>query len=169
MNSNLIEAVLKDYVFIDANYEPHYDSDQMYVDYPCVFATVRFMLMATSLLTTLADRIRKDMGFAPVNPMDEYTDKTCDDDAWYEFYYGINAVGAGVGDSCIEVVVCNASSPDDGSSYYIHLSDSEREEMYERINEQCIEIYGKSNKQLLTESYKAMQEDGADSELFPAT
>lgn len=79
----LLEAVLKDHVFIDFGAEIHYGDDQMYLDYPCRFATVGFELMATSLLSGIADRIRKDKGYRPMHPMDEYTDDTCDQDGWY--------------------------------------------------------------------------------------
>ena len=64
----LIEGVLKDHVFIDFGSEIMYGDDQMYLDYPCRFATVGFELMATSLLGEIADRIRKDRGYKPMHP-----------------------------------------------------------------------------------------------------
>ena len=76
----LTEGFVKDEVFIDFGAEIMFGSDQCYIDYPCRFPTVEFQLMATNGLSQIADRIRKDMGFKPMHPMDEYTDDTCDTD-----------------------------------------------------------------------------------------
>ena len=69
---SLIERFLKDEMFIDFGAEVLYGDDQMYLDYPRRFATVSFQLMSTSGLCQIADRIRKDLGFVPMHPMDEY-------------------------------------------------------------------------------------------------
>ena len=99
----------------------------MYVDYPCRFATVEFQLMATSGLSQIADRIRKDAGFRPMHPMDEYTDETCDNEGFYDFYIGLNDAGEIKVDSCIEFVVVNSDSPDNEEHYSIDLNESEQE------------------------------------------
>ena len=83
---NLLEAYMKDEVFVDFGSEPMFGSDQAYISYPIRFATVEFQLMATNGLTQIADRIRKDMGMRPMHPMDEYTDDTCDNEGWYQQY-----------------------------------------------------------------------------------
>lgn len=74
----LTEGFVKDELFIDFGAEVMYGDDQVYIDYPCRFATVQFQLMATNGLTQIADRIRKDAEYKPMHPMDEYTDETCD-------------------------------------------------------------------------------------------
>lgn len=158
----MFDEILKDNVFIDFGLDPVYGSDQMDVDYPCRFATVQFQLMNTSLLSTIADRIRKDLGFTPMAPMDEYTDETCDNDGWYDFYYGINALGAGIGDSCITFIVVNSDSPDNEEVYTIDLSDTERDAMYERVDEQCRKYLGKGCRDLLDEADRRMQEEMDD-------
>jgi len=106
----LTEGFVKDAVFIDFGAEVLYGSDQCYVSYPCRFPTVSFQLMATNGLSQIADRIRKDMGFKPMHPMDEYTDATCDNDGWYDFYIGINGYAENQMDSGIEFVVINSDS-----------------------------------------------------------
>lgn len=159
---NLLEGFLKDGVFIDAETGPLFGSDQMDVYYPCRFGTVTFQLIATSFLSTLADRIRKDMGFAPMNPMDEYTGETCDQNGWYDFYYGINCLGAGIGDSCITFIVCNSESPDNEETYFIDLTAEEREAMYQRMDEQYCEHFGIGCKDLLDEADRKMREEYAD-------
>lgn len=76
----MLEAILKDHVFIDFDVEVLFGSDQVYVDYPCRFATVEFQLTDTNLLSGIVDRIRKEQGFIPFHPIDEYTDEMCDQD-----------------------------------------------------------------------------------------
>ena len=90
---SMFEAIVKDNVFIDFGSEVLYDSDQMYLDHPVRFATVGFQLMSTGLLCSLTDRIRKDAGFTPLHPIDEYSDEMCDKDAWYDFYIGLHRGG----------------------------------------------------------------------------
>ena len=102
---NLLEAFIRDEIFIDFGADVLYGSDQCNVSFPCRFPTVTFQLMATNGLSQIADRIRKDLGFAPMHPMDEYTDDTCDNDGWYDFYVGINGYCDHHMDSCIEFVV----------------------------------------------------------------
>ena len=82
----LLEAFMKDAVFVDFGSEILYGSDQAYISYPIRFATVSFQLMATNALSQIADRVRKDIGYVPMHSMDEYTDETCDNEGWYDFY-----------------------------------------------------------------------------------
>jgi hypothetical protein len=96
-----------------------------------------FQLMATNGLSQIADRIRKDLGFAPMHPMDEYTDDTCDNDGWYDFYVGINGYTESHMDSCIEFVVVNSNSPDDEERYTIDLTEEEQRTVFSCLDEQC--------------------------------
>ena len=77
---NLIECFVKDTVFVDFGSDITYGFDQQNVDFPSRFPTVEFQLIATSGLCQIADRIRKDAGFKPMHPMDEFTDETCDNE-----------------------------------------------------------------------------------------
>ena len=70
----LTEGVIREQIYIDFDAEVHYGSDQVNEFYPVRFPTVGFQLKATNGLSEIADRIRKDLGFAPMHPMDEYTD-----------------------------------------------------------------------------------------------
>ena len=156
---SLIERFLKDELFIDFGSEVIYGSDQMFISHPLRFATVGFQLMATNGLTQIADRIRKDAGMVPLHPMDEYTDETCDSEAWYDFYISINDIDGGKADAGIEAVVVNSSSPDNEGSYTIDLDGNEQEAVYARLDEQCRQYLGKSCSDLLKEARQKMEED----------
>ena len=155
---SLIERFLQDEMFIDFSAEILYGDDQMDLDYPCRFATVGFQLMATGGLCQIADRIRKDAGFKPMHPMDEFTDETCDQNGWYDFYVGLNDWDRTKTDSCIEVVVVNSDSPDNEEMYTIDLDGREQEAVYARLDEQCRKYLGKSCEELLIEAREKMEE-----------
>ena len=155
----MFEQIAKDHIFIDFAAEVMYGSDQMYLDYPVRFATVEFQLRDTALLSEIADRIRKDAGFAPFHPMDEYTDEMCDQDGWYDFYIGLNEWDKTRVDSCIEVVVCNSRSADEGEMYTIDLTPDEQSVLYARLDEQCRKYLGKGCMDLLAESREEMEEE----------
>ena len=156
---NLLEAFIRDEIFIDFGADVLYGSDQCNVSYPTRFPTVTFQLMATSGLSQIADRIRKDLGFAPMHPMDEYTDDTCDNDGWYDFYVGINGYAENHMDSCIEFVVVNSNSPDDEERYSIDLTEEEQCAVIKCLDAQCQKYLGKDCVELLAEAQKQMEED----------
>ena len=156
---NLIEGFVRDEIFIDFGADVLYGSDQCNVSFSCRFPTVTFQLMATNGLSQIADRIRKDLGFAPLHPMDEYTDDTCDNDGWYDFYVGINGYAENHMDSCIEFVVTNSNSLDCEERYSIDLTEEEQETVYTRLDEQCHRYLGKDCEDLLMEAQKQMEED----------
>ena len=144
---NLLEAFIRDEIFIDFGADVLYGSDQCNVSFPCRFPTVTFQLMATNGLSQIADRIRKDLGFAPMHPMDEYTDDTCDNDGWYDFYVGINGYAENHMDSCIEFVVVDLTTEEEQDAVFKHL------------NEQCQKYLGKDCLDLLAEAQRQMEED----------
>ena len=164
---NLTEGFLKDNLFIDFGSEILYGSDQMFVTVPLRFATVNFPLMSTAGLSQIADRIRKDKGFVPLSPMDEYTEETCDVSAWYDISVGINEYINGDRDAqnkyrvdnCIEVVVVNSCSPDNEAVYTIDLDEHEQECVYSLLDKQCRKYLGKGCEELLSEARARMEED----------
>jgi hypothetical protein len=156
---NLLEGFVRDEIYIDFGAELMYGDDQCYIDYPCRFPTVGFQLMATNGLSQIADRIRKDAGFKPMHAMDEYTDDTCDNEGWYDFYVGINGFADNHMDSCIEFVVVNADSEDNEELYTIDLNGDEQAAVYARLDEQCRRYLGQSCEELLAEAKKRMEED----------
>ena len=157
---NLLEAFIRDEIFIDFGADVLYGSDQCNVSFPCRFPTVTFQLMATNGLSQIADRIRKDLGFAPMHPMDEYTDDTCDNDGWYDFYVGINGYAENHMDSCIEFVVVNSNSLDCEERYSIDLTtEEEQDAVFKHLNEQCQKYLGKDCLDLLAEAQRQMEED----------
>ena len=121
----LTEGFVKDEIFIDFD-RRSCTATISYIDYPCRFPTVGFQLMGTNGLTQIADRIRKDAGFKPMHPMDEFTDDTCDNEGWYDFYVGLNGFADNHMDSCIEFVVVNADSEDNEELYTIDLTAEEQ-------------------------------------------
>ena len=154
----LVEGFVKDEVFVDFGSEVTYGHDQCYIDFPCVFPTVGFQLMATNGLTQIADRIRKEAGFKPMHPMDEYTDDTCDNEGWYEFYAGLNGYTDSHMDTCIDFVVVNSDSEDNEQTYSIDLTAEEQDAVYNRLDEQCRKYLEKSCEELLDEAGKVMME-----------
>ena len=156
----LLEGFVRDEIFIDFGADVLYGSDQCNVSFPCRFPTVTFQLMATNGLGQIADRIRKDLGFAPMHPMDEYTDDTCDNDGWYDFYVGINGYAENHMDSCIEFVVVNSNSLDCEERYSIDLTtEEEQDAVFKHLNEQCQKYLGKDCLDLLAEAQRQMEED----------
>mgnify|MGYP001163166385 FL=1 len=155
----LMEGFVRDEVFIDFGADNLYGSDQCYIDYPCRFPTVGFQLVATNGLSQIADRIRKDMGFKPMHPMDEFTDDTCGNDGWYDFYVGINGYAQNRMDSCVEFVVVNSESDDNEQRYTIDLTTEEQDVIYACLDEQCRRYLGKGCVELLAEARKQMEED----------
>lgn len=155
----MFEQILRDNIFIDFGSEILYGEDQLYLDYPARFATVGFQLIDTALLSGIVDRIRKDAGFAPMHPVDEYTDAMCDQDGWYDFYIGLNDWDSTRVNTCIEAVVCNTRSADEGELYTIDLSPEEQGYFYCRLDEQCRKYLGKSCEELLAEARKEMETD----------
>lgn len=155
----LMEGFVRDEVFVDFGTDILYGSDQCYIDYPCRFPTVGFQLLATNTLSQIADRIRKDRGFKPMHPMDEFTDDACDNDGWYDFYVGINGYAKNRMDSCIEFVVVNSESEDNEQRYAIDLTSEEQDVIYMCLDEQCRRNLGKGCEELLAEARKQMEEN----------
>ena len=91
--------------------------------------------------------------------MDEYTDETCDQNGWYDFYFGLNGLAGDNGNLCIEFVVVNSDSDDNEETYTIDLTYEERAAMYQRMDEQCKKYLGKGCKELLAEAKQQMEEE----------
>ena len=154
----MFEQIIRDHIFVDFGCEVLYGDDQVYLDYPIRFATVGFQLMSTSLLSGIVDRIRKDQGFTPLHPIDEYTDEMCDGDAFYDFFIDLNDCSQTKAGTCIEAAVCNSHSADEGELYAIDLTTDEQTALYNRLDEQCRQYLGKGCKELLAEARKAMED-----------
>jgi len=158
----MIERILQDHVFIDFSADYLFGDKQIDVTYPARFATVGFQLMSTNLLASMMDRIRKEEGYTPFYPVDEYTEAMCDSDGWYDFYISLNTWNETRVDSCIEAVVCNSHSTDEGESYTIDLSHDEQIAMFNRLDEQCRKHLGKSCDELLAEAEAEMKRAWAE-------
>ena len=152
----LTEGLIRDQIFLDGE-DYMLGSDQLYVDYPCRFATVTFQLVATFLLSEIADRIRVDEGYKPMHAMDGFTDETCDNEGWYDFWISIEDYGATKVAPCIDFVVVNSDSLDNEETYSIDLTEEEQKLMYERLDGLCRQNYEKSCEELLQEARKEME------------
>lgn len=83
----------------------------------------------------------------------------CDQDGWYDFYIGLNDWDKTKVDTCIDAIVCNSNSVDEGECYTIDLTPDEQIALYNRLDEQCRKYLGKSCEDLLAEARKAMEDD----------
>ena len=90
--------------------------------------------------------------------MDEFTDETCDNDGWYDFYVGINGFSENRMDSSIAFYVVNADSPDNEAQYSIDLTAEEQAAIYTCLDEQCKIYLGKGCEELLAEVGKELEE-----------
>lgn len=152
----MFDTILRNHVFIDFGADYRFTDEQINLTYPTRFPVVRFQLMVTSLLVSLVDRMRKDAGFTPFYPVDEYTESMCDQEGWYDFYIGLNGWSDTKVDGCIEAVVCNSCSADDGELYTLDLTHDEQLLMYSRLDEQCRKHLGKSCEELLMDARAEM-------------
>ena len=155
----LIEAFVRDEIILNPYEEPIYGEDQCYICCPERFATVSLALRATNGLIQIADRIRTDLGFRPMHPMDEYDDDSCDNEGWYDFYVGLNGHADNHMDSCIEFIVVNSDSEDNECVYPIELTIDEQTAIFNRLDEQCQFYFEQGCEELLTEAEKEMEED----------
>ena len=142
----LTEGLIRNQIFLDGE-DYSLGSDQVYVDYPCRFATVTFRLAA----------IRVEQGFKPMHAMDGYTDDTCDNEGWYDFWISIEDYGATKVAPCIDFVVVNSDSMDNEEMYSIDLTEEEQKLMYERLDGLCRQYFEKSCDELLCEARKEME------------
>ena len=153
----LIDRFMRENVSIDPHTEIMYGSDQAYVNCPRRFATVGFEIYAGYGLQLLADRLRKDLGFKPLEPIDdEDYDKDCDQTGNYYFYVGLNDYTDSKVDTCISVIIESDESPDNEELYTIDLSDEEQRALYRRLDEESRILFGKSCEDLLEEARAEM-------------
>ena len=154
--ASLMEHVVRGSVYIDVSSGYELGWDQAYVCYPIVFPTVSFRLMETPVLCQIADSIRMEAGFKPLYDCGEEIT------GWYDFRVGINGYTSSGLDTCILFELVNGSAPDIWESYAIDLSEDEQELIYARLNEECVESFGKTCEELLEESRKEMIEVESD-------
>jgi len=155
----LIEWFVRNEIALEPYTEPIYGEDQCFISYPERFATVSLALRATNGLIQIADRIRTDLGFRPMHPMDEYDDDSCDNEGWYDFYVGLNGHADNNRDCCIEFIVVNSDSEDNESVYTIELTINEQAAIFSRLDEQCQFYFEQGCEELLAAAEKEMEED----------
>ena len=116
--------------------EPLPSTDQVCIKYPIVFNRVTLVLEPTDFLLNLADELsEKKVGY-------------------YEFFLGINDYCKI--DTCIECLPYIVDEETGESididlygSFYIDLDEFDMANLYERLNELCLEKYGKSCEEML--------------------
>ena len=156
MNNKLSNPTfVKHNIYLDGNSEPWYDEDQAYISRPTRFPTVSFYVEASDGLTALADAIREAAGFLPMLPTETHP-ANYDMDGWYDFYIGINGFTADHMDSCIDCYVVSDSAEDNEAHYVLDIPEEARALIYQRLDEQAMEVFGKSCEELLTEATEEM-------------
>ena len=150
----LIDRFMRENVSIDPHSEIMYGSDQVYVSCPRRFATVGLEIIAGYGLQLLVDRLRKDLGFKPLEPID---DEDCDQEGEYYFYAGLNDYTDSKVDNCISVIIESDESPDNEELYTIDLSEEEQKALYRRLDEESRILFGKSCEDLLEEARQEME------------
>lgn len=143
---SLLERVVSGAIYIDVSCGYELGSDQAYVCYPIVFPTVTFRLVETPVLCQVADAIRMEAGFKPLYDGSEEIH------GWYDFRIGINGYTESGLNTLIEFELVNGDAPDTWESYAIDLSEDEQRVIYERLNEECVEAFGKTCEELLEEA-----------------
>jgi hypothetical protein len=133
-------------IFIDPDVDIVYSENQAYVDYPTIIHGINFELIGTVALNEIADKIRSDYGKVPF-----FTGENQDIDGWYKFIVGANDYTKTGTDTCITFIVENSSVEEDYDIYYIELSESDQLRLYERLNDECVHIYGKTLNELMNE------------------
>ncbi len=162
----LAEVFARDEVFIDFDSGIRFAVAEVYADSPCRLPAVEFQLVGTAGLEKIADRIRKDEGYRPLHPLDEYTEGDCDRDGTYDFFIGLNVFWKGHLEQHICFRVENTESEDDGELYFIELTPLERDAVYGSLDRQCRETLGKSCEDLLEDAWKHMEQELREQELF---
>lgn len=158
MIKTLIDHFMRENVSIDPHTEIMYGSEQAYNTVPCRFATVGFEIYGGYALQLIADRIRKDQGFKPLEPIDdEDYDTDCDQEGEYCFYVGLNDYNESKVDSNISFMLTNSTSLDNEEIYAIDLSEEEQKALYRRLDEDSRIVFKKSCEELLAEAREEME------------
>ena len=148
---SFLEHVISGAIYIDVSSGYEMGSDQAYDSYPCVFPTVTFRLVETATLCQIADKIRMEAGFKPL-----YEGVEEEITGWYDFTIGLNGYTPSRLDTCIMFELVNGNAPDTWERYVIDLSEEEQKLIYERLNEESIEHFGKTCEELLEEARNEM-------------
>lgn len=131
-------------IFLDRRDELLLDCAEAYNCFPVVIAEVQFELPCSDGLIALADEIRaREGGYPPLSESET---------GWYNFYTGINDFTKTHMDNCISFSVNDESAPDDWSNYDIPLDEAEQLAVFDRLNELCMEHYGRGCEAFLEES-----------------
>lgn len=125
---------------------PTYGADQMYVDTPIRFATATFELQDTDILAAVADLIygRQER----INR--RYIS--------YRFFYGINEIDGGIGDSSITAIAEDTKGNTE-ETFYIDLTDEEQELLLKHLDRACMNETGNGVRYYLGEAVKKMAEN----------
>lgn len=142
----MLDYVVKDAVIVDfgEGYELGYDQEGM--NYPRVFAVVKFQLVDTTILCRIADRVCKDDGYS-IPDLDYLTEEI-----WYNFTVGINDCTESHLDTCIEFEAVGGNSGNVLHTGIIDLSNEEQTLIYACIDNQCKQRLGRSCADLLKEA-----------------
>lgn len=142
---SLIDRFMRENIGLYEDTEPYYDSREI-DGVKC--ATVCFEVCGGYALCQIVDRMRKELGFKPLEPIDdEDYDTDCDQEGEYNFFIELNE-DDGV-EPCITAMLINSESPDNEDIYTIALTEEEQEALYRRLDEEAIAVLDMSCDRLL--------------------
>ena len=154
---SLIEGILKECVVVDFDADIHpgmelnEDGNQV--------AIVGFELYSDYTLGLIVDRMRKELGFKPLEPIDdEDYDECCDQDGEYYFFVNLTDAEPSKVEPSIAAMLVNSESPDNEDIYEIELTEEEQKAVYKCLDKQCREELGKSCEDLLAEAREELNE-----------
>ena len=145
--TSLVDRFFRENISLSPQHEIFYGTGEAYVSYPCRFATADFELCAGYGLELIVDRMRKDLGFKPLEPIDG------DDDCAhgeYVFYVGLNDYTKI--DNCISAFLLGSDSPDNETIYPIDLTEEEQDALYRRLDEEARRAYGMSCEDIMVKA-----------------
>ena len=148
---SLTEFILSSQIKIDFEsgyeaylHEPESDSDRQ-------AARVEITLQPTTLLTQMANNIRRLEGYSPINPEDYCSG--CRKEKAYWFTCDLNEDDPTNVDPFILIEVCDPDAEDYEGLYTIDLSVDEQNSMY-RIFDRQLKTVGKTCARLLHEAWE---------------
>ena len=143
----LNSALVEDHVFLDPSAEPFLNDD----------GSINFMLMDTTILVSIVDICREDLGFRPMFPTRQHL-ADYDTDGWYDFYIDVSEKDHGRTAAKIVAEVESPYAEDDRQEYYIELSDDARKTLYQKINDHSVKQFGSD----LAALFEAARQDAAE-------
>lgn len=158
ITAELQKELCRGAIVLEQGDEPYYDSiTHMYGT--AKTPMVSLQIAATNTLVMIADRLRNDMGYKPMLPLDgDATNEDYDMDGWYDFYYEITySTKSRLGENIFFYVV-NSDSEDNEEEYCIEVNEETQLEIKSILDEQLKYEYGITCEEMLKEAAEYLNE-----------